>query len=124
MIKIISSPIIRHELLAVAKAGFGDFVKAVVDIKRKIAAIDGELHADEEALLLSQGSKQENLWGINLYPAMQTDDWIEFDSMINIRPLQRNLTRGVENQAIRKQIIALVKTLFKESKNLAGLPER
>lgn len=86
-------------------------VKAVVDLENKIMAIGGEMHADEEQTLLEQGSNQENLWGINLYPDDQTEEWIEFDSMINLRPRQGNRSRGVEDPDIQKQIVTLVSTL-------------
>jgi len=69
--RIIKSPITKSELMAIAQERFGDMVKAVVDIEQGIMAIGGELHADEEALLIEQGSKQENLWGINIYPAQK-----------------------------------------------------
>lgn len=65
----------------------GSLVKAVVDIQREVMVIDAELYADEESYLLEEGSKQEHLWGINLYPDMFGEQsWIEFDSMINLRP--------------------------------------
>lgn len=70
-----------------ASEGFGDAVKAVVDVDKKIMAVDGELHADEEILLAEkEGSKRENMWGINIYPNKLGDEMIEFDSMINIKP--------------------------------------
>jgi hypothetical protein len=68
------------------------------------------MHADEEQALLEQGSKQNDLWGINLYPAkFGADDFIEFDSMINIRPRQQNMSRSVDNPGIREQITDLVR---------------
>lgn len=77
-------------------------------------AVDAELHADEEALLLDEGSKQENLWGINIYPEnIESDDWIEFDSMINLRPSQGNRSRSVENKETQKKIIAIVSRLVR-----------
>ena len=83
---------------------FGNLVKAVVDIERGIMAVDAELHADEKGSLIEFGSEQENLWGINLYPEkIATADWIEFDSMINIRPLAGNRSPGVENPENRKK---------------------
>ena len=67
--KVVKNPIKKSELLEIANEGFGDLVKAVVDVKREIMAIGGELHADEEVLLTEQeGSKRENTWGINIYP--------------------------------------------------------
>lgn len=90
---------------------FGNLVKAVVDIERGIMAVDAEMHADEEQMLLENGSEQKDLWGINIYPDMKDENWIEFDSMINLRPSQENRTRGVENEEIRKKIIAIVNKL-------------
>ena len=107
-IKIIKEKISLAELKTIAKERFGDMVKAVVDIELKIMAIGGDLHADEEALLLEQGSKQENLWGINLYVDLPREQFIEFDSMINIRPRQNNRSKSVEDAGIRKQIIEMV----------------
>lgn len=91
---------------------FAGLVKAVVDVEKEVMMIDADLHADEEKVLLDDGSKQENLWGINLYPDLiGTDDFIEFDSMINIRPSQSNRSRGVENEEIQKKIREIVKKL-------------
>jgi hypothetical protein len=96
-----------------ARNKFGNMVKAVVDIEKKIMAVDGDLHADEEALLLNNGSNNKNLWGINLYPELNNEDWIEFDSMINLRPAHNNRTRGVDDQAIQQQIVVVVDKLVK-----------
>ena len=96
------------ELKQMAVRGFGDMVKAVVDVDRELIAVDAELHADLEALLLGDGSQQRSLWGINLYPERQGDESIEFDSLINIRPSQGNRSRGVEQESIRKKIAAVV----------------
>ncbi|MCM8789506.1 MAG: DUF5674 family protein [Candidatus Omnitrophica bacterium] len=92
--------------------GFGNFIKAVLDIEKKIMAIGGELHSDEEALLLENGSQQRNLWGINLYPEAQGDDFIEFDSVINLRPTQGNRSRGVDDALIRQKIKEVVNSLI------------
>jgi hypothetical protein len=90
---------------------FGDFVKAVVDVQRGVMAIGGELHADEEALLLQHGAHQADLWGINLYPGRPTAELIEFDSMINVRPSQGNRSRGVEDPGVRGRIQDVVRRL-------------
>ena len=107
--RIIQSVLSIHELKKMAAAGFGDMVKAVVDVDREFVAVDAELHADLEALLLDGGSQQRNLWGINLYPEIDGDGFIEFDSMINMRPSQDNRSRGVEDAATRGKIISVVK---------------
>ena len=91
-----------------AVATFGNLVKSVVDIDRELIAVDAELHSDLEALLLENGSKQKSLWGINLYPEIQGDDFVEFDSMINMRPSQGNRSRGIENEDRRKKIFEII----------------
>ena len=92
-----------------AESMYGNLVKAVVDLEKNSLIVDAEMHADEEEYLLQNGSKQDDLWGINLYPdKFGAKDFIEFDSMINIRPRLQNMSRGVESEATRNQIIALV----------------
>jgi len=108
---IVDSKIDLSELRQMATSGFGDLVKAVVDLGREVMVVDAELHADEEALLLAQGSRQEDLWGINLYPDLPGDDWLEFDSMINIRPYHGNRSRGVDDADTRERIRAVIERL-------------
>ena len=92
---------------------FGDFVKAVVDVQRGIMAVGAELHSDEEALLLQDGSRQAHLWGINLYPDRPPGELVEFDSMINVRPSQGNRSRGVDDRAVQQQIADVVARLVR-----------
>ncbi|MDP1767950.1 MAG: DUF5674 family protein [Nitrospirota bacterium] len=113
-IKIVRDAITKAELNEMAKQQFGDMVKAVVDVEHRIIAIGGELHSDEEAMLLDHGSAQKNLWGINLYPEQPVTEWIEFDSMINVRPSSGNRSRNVEQAEIRETIAAIVNQLAKE----------
>jgi hypothetical protein len=108
---IITRPVDRNVLKELAAERFGDMVKAVVDCKRNILAIGAQMHADEEQMLLEDGSAQQDLWGINLYPEKSGEDFIEFDSMINLRPRQNNRTRSVEDPAVRAHIRSIVSTL-------------
>ncbi|HXL72540.1 MAG TPA: DUF5674 family protein [bacterium] len=110
-IELINAPITRQRLKEIAEKRFGDMVKGVVDIEKGIMALGAELHADEEAFLLENGSLQRNLWGINLYVELSIPDFLEYDSMINIRPSQNNRSRGVENPIIRQQIELIVRKL-------------
>jgi len=107
-VKIIQHQIALDELARMAAAMFGNMVKAVVDIEREVLAVDGELHADLESLLIEDGSKPQDLWGINLYPELRGDDFVEFDSMINVRPSRENRSRGVEDPRTRERIIHIV----------------
>lgn len=109
--RIVKDKINIKELKEMAANSFGNFIKAVVDIENEIMAVDAELHSDEEAVLLENGSRQQNLWGINLYPDIAGDDFIEFDSMINLRPSCGNRGRGVDDLAIRKKIKGIVDKL-------------
>ena len=110
--KIIRNNIKITDLKQMAKNRFGNFVKAVVDTGKNIMVVDAELHADEEAFLLENGSKQEVLWGINIYPELIKDEMIEFDSMINLKPHQGNGTRNVEDPEIRSKITKIVANLI------------
>ena len=88
---------------------FNRIVKAVVDIEKEIMVVDAELHADEESILLENDSQQKNLWGINLHPdQFGKDGWIEFDSMINLRPSWGNKTRSAEDVEIKDKIKKLL----------------
>lgn len=112
--KIIRDSISIPELKEMSKLWYGELVKAVVDVDRSIMAVDGEMHADEEQLLLADGSKQDDLWGINIYPNKEGDDRVEFDSMINVRPSQHNMSRGVENEALQKTIRSIVYKMIRK----------
>lgn len=114
MIQIVKTPIKRSAVQNIADQFYSDLVKAVVDIKKEIMAIGGELHADEETLLMQEGSAQHDVWGINLYPSLEDESMVEFDSMINVRPSQGNRSRSVEDAATRTKIIQIVKKLVVE----------
>lgn len=103
------------ELKDMAQRMFGELVKADVDVKKRIVIIDMPMHYDGEQALLEQGSKQKDVWGINLHPAdYGTDDFIEFDSMINIRPGQGNPSKDVLDQAVRAKIIEIISEVVHE----------
>ena len=108
--QIVYEKISLDELKKMAEKMFGSLIKAVVDIEKGIMAIDAGLHADEEQLLLDEAnSQQEHLWGINLYPErFPEQNWIIFDSMINLRPSYGNRTRGVDDPRIQEKITTIV----------------
>ena len=110
--QVVRTPISLAQVRSIAEDTFGDLVKAVVDVEQGVMAVGGGMHAYEEAALLDLGSRQVDLWGINLYPAQYgTADWIEFDSMINLRPGQGNRTRTVEGAVLRDRIARVVARL-------------
>lgn len=112
--ELIEKTISKKELEKMALRMFGTLVKAVVDVEQDLLVIDAELHADQERYLLDLGSKQENLWGINIYPDRKGEDMVEFDSMINLRPAFGNSGRGVEDVEIQKKILEIVKSRIVE----------
>lgn len=108
----IKNKIALDELVKMSEKMYGDLVKAVVDIEKEIMAVDADLHSDELDFLIEEGSYPTDLWGINIYPKMVTQERIEFDSMINLRPGQNNHSRGVESDEIRQKIIEIVNKLI------------
>ena len=110
----ISTPISKKEIIEKHHHFFKKMIKAVVDVEKQIIALDAELHADIEELLLKEGCKQENLWGINLYLEEERDGWIEYTALINIRPALDNRGMEVENPQIREKIRQIVNKLIIE----------
>lgn len=114
-IKVVKEPITRKELLEMASEEYGNVVKAVIDLEQRIMAVGGELHADEEVLLIEQeGSKREYTWGVNLYLKNPETNWVEFDSMINLKPAFGNNSRTVESVETHQRIKEIIKKLVRE----------
>ncbi len=109
---IITSKIKKSALIAKHNNFFKTAVKAVVDVRKRTMALDAELHADLESLLLEKGSKQHDLWGINLYPSRKKEEFIEFLSFINIRPQQDNPAMEVRDPKIKAAIRKIVFSLI------------
>lgn len=95
-----------------AQKMYGDLIKGVIDVEKEIMVIYGEMHADEEKFLLERGSKQKNLWGINIYPFKYPNDWIEIDSIINLRPSQGNFSRSIEDKGLAERIVKIAQSLI------------
>jgi len=113
---IVHNKITLEALKKMAEENYTDFVKAVVDIEKEIIVVGGELHADEEGLLIEDGSNPDNLWGINLYPSKKSSsDWVEFDSIINLKPHLNNRSRDIKDENIRRKIIAIISRLVFEN---------
>jgi len=107
------------ELARLVQLFFGDMVKYVVDVERRVAAVGGQLHADAEQLLLAAGSRQADLWGANYYPGKAPDDCIEYTALINIRPAHRNRSMVIEDEAIRARVCEITFALIGRGEALA-----
>ena len=103
-IVIVTSRIERGELSRLVDLYFRDMVKYVVDVRRRVAAVGGELHADGERLLLDEGSHQRDLWGANYYPGLGPERCIEYTAIINIRPSQGNRSMEIQDADTREQV--------------------
>lgn len=102
--RIVRSPITRQAWEDLTAPPEADLIKVVVDVERSLAAIGGELHADSEQLLLDDGSKQEHLWGANIYPKRPAEEQLEYESMINIRPRAGNRSMEIQDPTIRAAV--------------------
>jgi len=103
-IKIIENKIMRPELRLMAKEIFGDMVKGTADIVRGTMALGGEMHIDSNQLLLDTGSQQQDVWGFNLYPDQETEEWIEYNSLVNIKPAIGNRSPDILDASIREKV--------------------
>lgn len=112
--KIVKDSISRSELKELAKEFYGDIIKVVVDVEQGILGVGGELHVDIQSQLIEkENSRGEDTWGINLYLDKSGEDFIEFDSMVNLKPVLGNKTRGVEDVAIQNKIREIVAKIVK-----------
>ena len=99
---------ISAEQLEKAKEDYGEYVKVVVDIDKKILSAGGEWHADGEKVLLEQGSRQDDLWGGGV--DLKTGD-IDYVSLINTRP-RLNSSQEVSDEKIRKVMREVMGVVF------------
>lgn len=110
--KIITTPLSLDDLWKNREVDFTEMMKIVVDVGQAILAIDADMHADLEQILLAEGSLQQNLWGANVYPLNTGEDRLEYTSFINIRPSQGNRSMEVLDPEIRNKIDTIVGQLL------------
>jgi len=103
------------ELQEMANKMDGNIVKADVDVVKKIVIIDMPMHFEGEQELLKIGSKQKDLWGINLIPVKYgTNQFIVYDSMINIKVHENNPSMNVKSEIVRSQIKSIIEGVVHE----------
>jgi hypothetical protein len=113
--KIIENPTKIRQLWENREVDFTELMKVVVDIEKEILAIDAEMHADLENLLLKNGSEQKNLWGANVYPQKNNDEFIEYTSFINIKPNQNNRSMEILDDDLKNMVKEIILNLLKET---------
>lgn len=87
----------------------GSYIKLAVDIRKRILAGGGELHADCEAVLIENDCRQEDVWGADWIPYSKH---VTFESLINIRPTHNNFALEVEDPVLRERIESVVREIF------------
>lgn len=112
-IKIVTEAISLGELTQLAHAWYDDMVKGVVDVEREVLALGGEYHMDANMCLTESGSKQEAVWGFNIYPNRPRSEWIEFFSLINIRPASHNRSMLIESKELQEKMRAIINNRIK-----------
>jgi len=110
--ELIKEKITKDRLKDIAKEDYNSMIKGTVDIEKEIIALGGEFHSDSNNLLIKDGSSQRNIWGFNIYVNKPKDDWIEFISLINIRPADDNFDMEIQSPKIREKIINIVNNLI------------
>ncbi|MBI4155786.1 MAG: hypothetical protein HY507_00965 [Candidatus Zambryskibacteria bacterium] len=107
-IVIISDTITIDELKKIAKEFYVTMIKGVVDIKKEVIAFGGQYHIDANAVLTEKGSQQQDVWGFNVNFIKPKEEWIEYNSLINIRPLQENYDMEVLDEDIRRKMKKII----------------
>ena len=101
---VVREPVDQERLNVLAKEWHHTLVKGVADVKIGLVALGGEWHMDANTKLIEEGSEQKNLWGFNVYPKEKGDAAIEYNSLINIRPAQSNLSMEITSEETRKAV--------------------
>ncbi len=87
------------------------YIKTVIDINLKICCAGARMHFEEEKILIDSGSMQSDLWGGGIDTDTKT---IAFDSMINLRPNDNNLSNEIIYPIKRKRFEELTRYFFSE----------
>ena len=112
IIRIIREPISIDEVEAIAQEFYRTMVKGVVDIEKEIIALGGEYHIDANNRLVEEGSLQPHIWGFNVHLDREGNDWIEYTSLINIRPAAGNRGMLIRDQELQKRVREIVERLI------------
>ena len=83
-------------------ARYEKMIEVVVDFRQKTLAGGGEMQSDCEAVLLEDGSEQDDLWGAG----------IEFESLINIRPRLNNRSVILQSEELRRPVEAITRQIL------------
>src|SRR3989338_5572125 len=108
MIRLVTSRATPREISDMLKT-LQSYIKVAVDVRKEILAGGGVMHAYCEAVLLENGSKQDDVWGADWIPGKKK---VEFHSLINIRPRLKNRSMEIQDKKVRDQVEKVVKKLL------------
>lgn len=104
-----SEPFTKEEI-GKLKEQFEVYIKTVIDVENKICSSGMDRHFEGEQILLGRGSKQSNIWGGGIDLETKT---IDFNSFINIRPNDKNMSNEIQDPTTRSEYEKLTKYFFK-----------
>ena len=93
----------------VSKIIFDTYIKTVIDVRLKICSAGMDRHFQGEEILLKQGSNQSDIWGGGIDMESKT---IDFNSLINIRPLDNNNSNEIQDKEVRQTYEQLSRFFF------------
>ena len=107
-IVVIDDKISQDELKKIGKEFYTGMIKGVVDIEKEVIAFGGQYHIDANMILIENGSEQKDIWGFNVNFDEPRDSWIEYTSLINIRPAVGNRNMEVQNEDIKEKMKKII----------------
>ena len=116
-IQVYEENIPLDEIVEISKEYYFPMIKGVIDIKNEIVALGGEYHMDANMVLLEKGLQQSNIWGFNIATDKYNtneEEYLEYTSFINIRPIVNNKGMFIQDEEIRKKIKNIIHKKLKE----------
>ena len=115
--KIVHEKITQEQLIHMTREGYYEnMAKLAVDVEREILAIGGEWHSDAEEVLIADGSKATDVWGVNFYPWKASNERIVYTSLINLKPVVQHRKMEVTDRATRSKIHDIITQLLLDDK--------
>jgi hypothetical protein len=113
MIHFLDAPPSDEQLEQMSEA-LDIYIKLAVDVELGVLAGGGALHSDCEAVLLDHGCEQVHIWGADWIPHNKS---VTFESLINIRPGQGNLSLEIQDPVLRDRVEKVVRDIFDDGSN-------
>jgi len=112
-IKVVHTSITLNELKKIGEVFYDGMIKGVVDVKKEAVAFGGEYHMDANLFLLNEGSIQNDVWGFNIYFDKPKNSWIEYVSLINVRPALGSYDMEIKDNKLRERMKEIINAKIK-----------